>query len=175
MRGVATSPEWVPACMDPDELEEYRAGRSRGCQDCTVEFSEQMVREGRCNGIPGPLAHLDIIPLVEHLEGPDGRTPILNPDGTRRPFRPSTRKEHRIMALEEPTRLQRRYTDDEAIALAELAAAASAAADYAEETARIRAKGDGLTDRLDTAAKAAGFNKRTKPGRKTATRRETSG
>lgn len=181
MRGVAVSAAWEPACMEPDELELYRAGRARGCQDCTSDFAALMAREGRCNGIPGDIAHETIIPLIELLEAPDGRTPILNPDGTRRPYRPQLgpRKERPVEDRTEPTPLRRRYSSQEAIALSELADAARNAADLADQRATIEKSATSADERLAIAAKAAGFNKRTKPpGRKpwkNATRTETSG
>lgn len=133
MRGVAVEPppSWEPACMEPDELELFRAGRARGCVDCTQDFAALMAREGRCNGIPGDIARLDIIPFVADLEGPDSRSPILRPDGSRRPYRPAIRKE--LLTVEapnpRPTRLPVPDASPRVDALRELAAAAEEAAD----------------------------------------------
>lgn len=163
MEGVV-SISWEPACMEPDELERYHAGQAGGCADCTVAFSQQMAALGRCNGIPGELQRQDIVPLLEMLDGPDGRTPILNPDGSRRPYR-APRKERTMQP--EPTKLTRAYRSPEAAALHELATAARDAADAAEEIAAAEDAAASSLTRLDEAAKAAGFRKRIKPpGRK---------
>lgn len=39
--------------MEPDELEDWRAGTVPACEACPVSFSDQMRPLGRCNGIPG--------------------------------------------------------------------------------------------------------------------------
>lgn len=52
---LGVDPGWEPACMDAPELEDWRRGKSRGCIDCTIEYSDQMKLINRCNGIPGPL------------------------------------------------------------------------------------------------------------------------
>lgn len=54
-----------PACMTPDELENWRdqaelvrsrftrGGTLDPCFDCLVPFSREMAAQGRCNGTPG--------------------------------------------------------------------------------------------------------------------------
>jgi hypothetical protein len=42
-------PRWEPACMDPDELAEYQAGRIGACSDCLAPFRRARMAEGRCN------------------------------------------------------------------------------------------------------------------------------
>ena len=155
MRGAAvSSPSWEPACMEPDELEEYRAGRARGCQDCTSDFAAAMAREGRCNGIPGDIARLDIIPLVADLDAPYTRSPILLPDGSRRPYKPQVRKELLDMP-EEPTRIPRPNPSSPAVdALRELALAAEAAANTRTALDEAIAANDEAQARLQAATAA---------------------
>jgi hypothetical protein len=40
---------WQPACLDPDELQQWQKGRIGDCQDCLGLFRKAMREQGRCN------------------------------------------------------------------------------------------------------------------------------
>lgn len=116
-----------PACMEPEELEEYRAGRILGCRDCTIAFSDQQRARGRCNGIPGEL--LD--PTMAALAAEEG------------------------LMTDQPTQLRRREpTSPRVSALQELAAAAEAAAMTQQALDVAQVAHAAAQDRLAAAQKA---------------------
>lgn len=54
-RPAAPRTEWTPACMDPDEVADWRAGRTPACTECPIVHYERMLALGRCNGFPAEL------------------------------------------------------------------------------------------------------------------------
>lgn len=60
-RNAVPSEDWEPACMEPDELADWRAfNRTAGptnraqrpCDDCPMSFALEMFAARRCNGVP---------------------------------------------------------------------------------------------------------------------------
>jgi len=69
----------APACLEPDDLDDYRAGVLTGCRDCTVAFSADMTARNRCNGIPG-----EVTAGIAQEEPMDQPGPIAARSTTRR-------------------------------------------------------------------------------------------